>query len=94
MLMAVFVRRWELVRVFVLPGMVFTATKLLVTVLHWDRFAVGTGPFNIWFASYLLPPPLFAACWVWQQRRAKFARTRTRIGISARIGSRSGALAT
>ena len=70
MLMAVFVRRWELVRVFVLPGMVFTATQLLVTVLHWDRFAVGTGPFNIWFASYLLPPPVFAACWVWQQRRA------------------------
>lgn len=70
MLLALFVRRWELVRVFVLPGMVFTATQLLVTVLHWDRFAVGSGPFNIWFASYLLPPPVFAACWVWQQRRA------------------------
>jgi|JI8StandDraft_1071087.scaffolds.fasta_scaffold28755_4 hypothetical protein len=64
------VRQWELARVFVLPGMAFTAAQLIVTLLHWERFAVGTGPFNIWFASYLLPPPVFAACWVWQQRRA------------------------
>jgi len=64
------VRQWELARVFVLPGLAFTAAQLIVTLLHWDRFAVGTGPFNIWFASYLLPPPVFAACWVWQQRRA------------------------
>ena len=63
------VRQWELARVFVLPGMAFTAAQLIVTLLHWDRFAVGTGPFNIWFASYLLPPPVFAACWFWQQRR-------------------------
>jgi hypothetical protein len=63
-------RRWEMVRVFVLPGMCFTAAQLIVTLLHWDRFAVGTGPFNIWFASYLLPPPVFLACYVWQQRRA------------------------
>lgn len=63
-------RRWENVRVFVLPAAGFTAAQLGVTLLHWDRFAVGTGPFNLWFASYLLPPPVFLACHVWQQRRA------------------------
>ena len=63
-------RHWENVRVFVVPGMLFTAAQLLVTLLHWDRFAVGTGPFAIWFASYLLPPPVFLGCYLWQQRRA------------------------
>ncbi len=68
--LVIFARRWEMVRVFVLPGMLFTFAQLVVTFLHWDRFAVGTGPFNIWFASYLLPPPVFLACYLWQQRRA------------------------
>ena len=70
LVLLIFARRWEMVRVFVLPGMLFTAAQLIVTLLHWDRFAVGTAPFNIWFASYLLPPPVFLACYVWQQRRA------------------------
>jgi hypothetical protein len=68
--LVIFARRWEMVRVFVLPGMVFTFAQLVVTFVHWDRFAVGTGPFNIWFASYLLPPPVFLGCYLWQQRRA------------------------
>lgn len=66
--LALFARRWEMVRVFVIPGMLFTFAQLVVTLLHWDRFAVGTGAFNIWFASYLLPPPVFLACYLWQQR--------------------------
>jgi hypothetical protein len=68
--LVIFARRWEMVRVFVIPGMLFTFAQLVVTFVHWDRFAVGTGPFNIWFASYLLPPPVFLGCYLWQQRRA------------------------
>jgi hypothetical protein len=68
--LALFARRWESVRVFVIPGMLFTFTQLVVTFLHWGRFAHGTLPFQIWFASYLLPPPVFLGCYVWQQRRA------------------------
>ena len=71
MVLAIFVRRWEMARVFVLPGMAFTYAQLIVTLLHWDRFAVWTGPFNIWFASYLLPPLVFLGCYLWQQRRAE-----------------------
>lgn len=63
-------RTWESVRVFVIPGMLFTFAQLVVTFLHWDRFAHGTLGFNIWFASYLLPPPVFLACYLWQQRRS------------------------
>jgi hypothetical protein len=65
-----FVRYWENVRVIVLPAVVFTTLELLVTLLHWDRFTRGTLPFYVWFASYLLPPPIFAALYWWHQRRA------------------------
>jgi hypothetical protein len=67
---ALFVPTWERVRVVILPAAVFTAVELAVTFLHWDRFKLWTAPFNIWFASYVLPPPIFAALYWWQQRRA------------------------
>lgn len=67
---AVFAKRWEMIRVLVIPVILFTSAELLATVLHWDRFALWTPAFNIWFASYLLPPGIFAACYWWQQRRA------------------------
>ena len=70
LVLMLFMRRWENVRVFVLPGLAFTAAQLVVTFLHWDRFAAWTGPFNIWFASHLPPPPVFLACCLWQQGRA------------------------
>jgi hypothetical protein len=65
-----FVPSWERLRVIVLPSLVFTATELLVTFLHWDRFKVGTLPFYVWFESYLLPPPIFGLLYWWQQRRS------------------------
>ena len=67
---AVFAKRWEMIRVMVIPVILFTAVELLATFLHWDRFALWTTRFNVWFASYLLPPPIFAACYWWQQRVA------------------------
>lgn len=76
---ALFVPAWERVRVIVLPSVVFTSLELAVTFLHWDRFSVGTLPFAVWFASYLLPPVVFAALYGWHQRRALPAGT----GITA-----------
>jgi hypothetical protein len=64
-------RIWEHVRVIVLPSAVFTAAMLLPTFLHLDKFATGSVSFNIWFASYVLPPPVFVACYLWQQKRAQ-----------------------
>ena len=54
---AVRARRWEMVRVLVLPAAVFTTALLVATIVHWDKFSVGTAPFALWLASYLLPPP-------------------------------------
>jgi hypothetical protein len=63
-------RRWQQVRAVSIPASVFTAFMLLTTFLHWDKFAVGTIPFYVWFASYLLPPPIFAMLYKWHQQRS------------------------
>lgn len=66
---ALFARSWESLRVIVLPAIAFTMIELVATFLHWDKFSVGTVPFYVWFASYLLPPPIFATLYLWQERR-------------------------
>lgn len=65
-----FARTWQQVRVAVLPAAAFATAMLAATFLHGDRFSVGTFPFALWFASYLLPPPIFVWLWLWHQRRA------------------------
>ena len=50
---------------------VFTAVMLLPTYLHLDRFVTGTPAFYTWLASYVLPPPIFVGCYIWQQRRSQ-----------------------
>jgi len=71
MLAGAFTRIWEHVRVIVLPSAVFTAVMLLPTFLHWDRFSTQSVSFALWLASYLLPPPIFVACYIWQQKRSQ-----------------------
>jgi hypothetical protein len=71
MVAGVVTRIWEHVRVLVLPAAVFTAAMLIPTFLHWDRFATGSVSFAIWLASYVLPPPIFVACYIWQQKRSQ-----------------------
>ncbi|MFZ0141928.1 MAG: hypothetical protein WAL70_12665 [Aeromicrobium sp.] len=70
MILALFAKRWEMVRVIVPTAVLFTSAELLATLVHWDKFSTGTAPFYLWFASYLLPPPIFIATYLWQQRRA------------------------
>ncbi|HEY4690570.1 MAG TPA: hypothetical protein VIK33_14750 [Anaerolineae bacterium] len=74
-LLPLFARRWEMIRVMILPAALFSTVQLLATFLHWDKFSVGTLPFYVWFASYLLPPPIFIGAYVWHQRRAGSAPT-------------------
>jgi len=67
----IFARRWEMIRVMILPTVIFTATELLVTLMHWSRFSVGTVSFTVWFLSYLLPPPILLSLYLWHERRAR-----------------------
>lgn len=70
-LLPLFARRWEMIRVIVLPAALFCLLELVATFLHWDKFAVGSRPFAVWLASYVLPPPIFVAAYVWHQRQAR-----------------------
>lgn len=65
-----FARRWEMIRVMILPTAIFSTVQLIATFLHWEKFSVGITPFYVWFASYLLPPPIFLTAYLWHQRRA------------------------
>lgn len=71
MIAGVFTKIWEYVRVVVLPSAAFTAVMLVPTFLHWDRFSIGSISFALWLASYVLPPPIFIGCYLWQQRRSQ-----------------------
>ena len=62
-------KRWEMVRAMILPAALFSTVQLVATFLHWDKFSVGTFPFYVWFASYLLPPPIFIAVYLWHQKQ-------------------------
>jgi len=69
-LLPLFAKRWEMIRAMILPSALFSTVQLIATFLHWDKFSVGTLPFYVWFASYLLPPPIFVAAYLWHQRQA------------------------
>jgi hypothetical protein len=70
-LLPLFARRWEMIRVMILPAAAFSTAELSATLLHLSKFSVGTPPFIVWFLSYLLPPPIFIGLYVWQEWRAR-----------------------
>ena len=70
-LLPVFARRWEMIRVMILPTVLFTGIELVATVLHWDTFSAGTAGFTVWFLSYLLPPPILLGSYLWHEQRAR-----------------------
>lgn len=63
-------RYWQEVRVIIVPAIIFTTLMLVTTLLHWDKFSVTSLPFRVWFISYLLPPPIFTATYLWHQSRS------------------------
>lgn len=70
-LLPLLARRWEKIRVLFLPAALFCALQLLATFLHWEKFRADSRPFGVWLASYVLPPPVLVAAYVWQQRAAR-----------------------
>jgi len=64
-------KRWEMIRAMILPTALFSTIQLAATFIHFDKFSVGTTPFYVWLASYLLPPPIFIAAYLWHQKRSE-----------------------
>ena len=69
-LFPLFAKRWQMIRVMILPAALFCTVQLMATFIHWDKFSIGTIPFYVWFASYLLPPPIFLGAYVWHERKS------------------------
>lgn len=63
-------KRWEMIRVIIPAAFAFTSAEMIATALHWDLFFIGTLRFNIWLASYILPPPLLLAMYLYQEKRS------------------------
>jgi hypothetical protein len=76
-LLPFFAKRWEMIRAMILPAALFSTVQLAATFLHWDRFSVGTVPFYVWFASYLLPPLIFLAAYSWHQHKSSLKAVRS-----------------
>jgi len=60
----VFGKRWHRVHVALLPMSVFTILMLTATLLHWDRFSLGTPVFKTWLIFYIIAPILIPAVWM------------------------------
>jgi hypothetical protein len=80
-LLPLFAKRWEMIKVMILPAALFSILQLGATFLHWDKFSVGSFPFYVWFASYILPPPIFVSAYLWHQHQAASAPTSSRAAL-------------
>ncbi|MDX8351275.1 hypothetical protein [Cognatiyoonia sp. IB215182] len=69
LILGIFARSWERVRVVVIPALVFTAMLLVATWLHWASFRHGTPAFWLWYVSYFTPPFAFGILYLLQWRR-------------------------
>jgi hypothetical protein len=67
---ALLTRRWQQVRVMVVPLIVFNLAMLLATAIHLNRFSEGIAPFKLWLASCALTPPAFGLLYRWHQLRS------------------------
>jgi hypothetical protein len=70
-LLPLFARRWEMIRVVILPAAIFASAEFITTLLHFQNFSFGTPSFWGWFISYLLPPPIFIGFYIYLERKAK-----------------------
>ncbi len=64
---------WHRVAPGFLPVTAFTASMLLATVLHWDRFDLNHFPFQLWLILYVVTPILIPALWLWNRRESGVA---------------------
>ncbi len=63
-----FGKRWHRVQAVFPAVTVFTIAMLVATLLHWDRFSLGTIPFMAWLILYIISPFLIPALWIYNRR--------------------------
>ena|SRR5215208_2668659 len=83
--------QWHGLNIAIWGTWIFSVAMLLATLIHMDRFFVGTLRFDIWFVIYLVLPFALPAAW-WFNRRTSAPRRRADLVFSAVI--RKGGLIT
>ena len=63
-----FGKRWHRVQAGFPAVTVFTTLMLIATLLHWERFSLGTLAFNLWLILYIFSPFLISAIWIYNKR--------------------------
>ncbi len=61
-------KHWHRVQAVFPAVTVFTTAMLIATLLHWDRFSLGTAPFIAWLILYIVSPFLIPALWMYNRR--------------------------
>jgi hypothetical protein len=62
--------RWHALSVALTTTWVFAVVMLAATLIHLERFFVGTLRFNVWFVIYVALPILLPVIWLLNRRRA------------------------
>jgi len=84
LVLGIFAKSWESVRVVVIPAFVFTAMLLIATWLHWASFRHGTPAFWLWYVSYLTPPFAFGILYILQWRRQQMVPNHQPMSVAFR----------
>ena len=61
-------KRWHRVQAVFPAVTLFTIAMLIATLLHWERFSLGTAPFIAWLILYIVSPFLIPALWIYNRR--------------------------
>ena len=61
-------KRWHRVQAVFPAVTLFTIAMLIATLLHWERFSLGTVPFIAWLILYIVSPFLIPALWIYNRR--------------------------
>jgi hypothetical protein len=62
--------QWHALSVALMTAWVFSIVQLAATLIHLDRFFVGTMRFDVWFVIYVALPILLPVIWFFNRRYA------------------------
>lgn len=61
-------KRWHRVAAGFPAVTAFTLSMALVTFLHWNKYSVGSLPFQLWLVLYLVTPIIVPLLWLFNRR--------------------------
>jgi len=79
---AAFGKNWHRVQAVFPAVTVFTIAMLIATLLHWERFSLGTIPFIAWLILYIVSPFLIPALWMYNRRTDTYQPETSNVTVS------------